>query len=46
VIVVVVATILVDTLSGWLRRRIIEGAEARVRGEVVEQPEIADVAAA
>jgi phosphonate transport system permease protein len=46
VIVVVVATILVDTLSGWLRRRIIEGAGARVRGEVVEQPEIADVAAA
>ena len=44
VIVVVVATILVDTLSGWLRRRIIEGAEARVRGEIVEQPELAEVA--
>jgi phosphonate transport system permease protein len=46
VIVVVVATILVDTVSGWLRRRIIEGSESRVRGEVVEQPELADVIAA
>jgi phosphonate transport system permease protein len=43
VIVVVVATILVDTVSGWLRRRIIEGAGAtRVRGEMVEQPELAE----
>ena len=37
-LVVVGVTILVDTVSGFLRRRIIEGAEARVRGEIVEQP--------
>ena len=43
VIVVVVITILVDTVSGWLRRRIIEGTGAKVRGEVVEQPEITAV---
>jgi phosphonate transport system permease protein len=29
-IVVIVATILVDTASGWLRRRIIEGADSKV----------------
>jgi phosphonate transport system permease protein len=29
IIVVVVATIAVDTVSGWIRRRIIEGSEAR-----------------
>jgi phosphonate transport system permease protein len=29
IIVVIVATILVDTLSGWVRRRIVEGAESR-----------------
>jgi phosphonate transport system permease protein len=46
IIVVVVATIAVDTVSGWLRRRIIEGAEARISGELVEQPEIADATAA
>jgi phosphonate transport system permease protein len=40
-LVVVVVTIMVDTASGWLRRRIIEGSEAKVRGELVEQPEIA-----
>jgi phosphonate transport system permease protein len=40
-IVVVAVTILVDTASGWLRRRIIEGAEATVRGEFVEQPGLA-----
>jgi phosphonate transport system permease protein len=28
-IVVIIATILVDTVSGWVRRRIVEGAEAR-----------------
>lgn len=42
-IVVVVVTILVDTASGWLRRRIIEGAEAKVTGEFVEQPGVAGV---
>lgn len=41
-IVVIAVTILVDTVSGWLRRRIIEGAEAKVRGEFVEQPELAE----
>ncbi|HEX2142745.1 MAG TPA: phosphonate ABC transporter, permease protein PhnE [Candidatus Limnocylindria bacterium] len=43
IIVIVVATIVVDTISGAVRRRIIEGAEARVTGELIEQPEIADV---
>jgi phosphonate transport system permease protein len=38
VLVVVVVTILVDTASGFLRRRIIEGADAKVRGEFVETP--------
>ena len=28
ILVVVVATILIDTVSGWVRRRIIEGADA------------------
>lgn len=44
-IVVVVVTIMVDTISGWTRRRIIEGVEAkRVAGEeIVEQPETAEV---
>jgi phosphonate transport system permease protein len=44
-IVVVVVTVLVDTISGWLRRRIIEGSGAKVRGEVVE-PELAEVSPA
>lgn len=30
IIVIIVATILVDTASGWLRRRIIEGSTARI----------------
>lgn len=30
IIVVVVATIAIDTISGWVRQRIIEGAEAKV----------------
>jgi phosphonate transport system permease protein len=34
IIVVVVATILVDTVSGWIRRRIIEGVEAPPAGEL------------
>jgi phosphonate transport system permease protein len=40
-LVVVVATIAVDTLSGWVRRRIIEGADVRrvVEAEI-EQPEL------
>jgi hypothetical protein len=31
---VVVATIAVDTVSGWVRRRIIEGTDARESVEV------------
>ena len=43
VIVVVVATLLVDAASGWVRRRIIEGAGARrTTGEPVEQPELVE----
>jgi phosphonate transport system permease protein len=36
IIVVVVATIAVDTISGWVRRRIIEGADARATSPEVE----------
>jgi phosphonate transport system permease protein len=37
ILVVVVVTIAVDTVSGWLRRRIIEGAgSSRVRREIME----------
>jgi phosphonate transport system permease protein len=39
-IVVVAVTILVDTISGWLRRRIIQGSEAQVQGELVEQADV------
>jgi phosphonate transport system permease protein len=34
-LVVVVVTIAVDTTSGYLRRRIIQGSEAKVTGEIV-----------
>jgi phosphonate transport system permease protein len=41
ILVVVIVTILVDIVSGWVRRRIIEGAEARVAAaEVFEQPDL------
>jgi phosphonate transport system permease protein len=41
-IVVVVATIAVDLLSGWVRRRIIEGADRKaVAAEVFEQSSVA-----
>ena len=45
IIVVVVVTILVDTISGWARRRIIEGVEAKRvgGGEMVEQPEAVEI---
>jgi len=36
IIVVVVATIVVDTASGWVRRRIIEGAGGRTAAESAE----------
>jgi phosphonate transport system permease protein len=40
-IVVVLATILVDTVSGWVRRRIIEGVEAKAAAvEVFDQPDL------
>ncbi len=43
ILVVIVATILVDVASGWVRRRIIEGAGAkRVTGDAIEQPEVVD----
>lgn len=42
-VVVIVATIVVDTVSGWVRRRIIEGSLAkRVTDAVLEQPELAE----
>ena len=42
IIVVIVATILIDIISGWVRRRIIEGSGAkRVRGEALEEPSFA-----
>jgi phosphonate transport system permease protein len=41
IVVVVVATIAVDTASGWVRRRIIEGAGARrVRDDAFEEPSL------
>ena len=41
-LVVIVATILVDTVSGWVRRQIIEGAEAKATAvEVFDAPELA-----
>jgi len=45
ILVVVVATILVDTLSGWVRRRIIEGAGARrLSAEALDEPSVAGAA--
>ena len=42
IIVVVVATVLIDLVSGWVRRRIIEGSGAkRVSGEALEEPSFA-----
>jgi len=41
-LVVVVATILVDLVSGWVRRRIIEGAERKIEhAEALERREVA-----
>jgi phosphonate transport system permease protein len=41
IIVVIVATIIVDTISGTVRRRIIEGADKTVaHAEALEQPEM------
>lgn len=39
ILIIIVITILVDFASGWVRRRIIEGAGAkRVRGDALEEP--------
>lgn len=43
IIVIVVVTILIDTASGYLRRRIIEGGDRPSRGAVQEQPEMAQL---
>jgi phosphonate transport system permease protein len=44
ILVVIVATIAVDTVSGWTRRRIIEGAGARrVQADEIEQPELEEI---
>lgn len=34
ILVVIVATIVVDTISGWVRRRIIEGADSKATPEI------------
>jgi phosphonate transport system permease protein len=41
-IVIVVVTILIDTGSGWLRRRIIQGGDRPSRGAAAEQPELVE----
>ena len=47
ILVVIGVTIVVDTISGWVRRRIIEGGEAtRVSGELLEEPSFAASGAA
>lgn len=43
IIVIVVVTILIDTASGWLRRRIIEGGARPSRGDQLEQPEMTEL---
>ena len=44
ILVVIAGTIAVDLVSGWVRRRIIEGSAARVvHGEAVEQPEVEEI---
>jgi phosphonate transport system permease protein len=45
VIVVVVVTIAVDLVSGWVRRRIIEGAGPRRAGDAIEEPDFAGLGA-
>jgi phosphonate transport system permease protein len=42
IIVVILATILIDIISGWVRRRIIAGSDAKhVSGEALEEPTFA-----
>ena len=46
IIVVVVATIAVDTVSGWVRRRIIEGVgTGPSAGDVIEEPALVGIGA-
>lgn len=46
ILVIIVATILVDTISGWVRRRIIEGADRRTDADdALAQPELTEDAA-
>lgn len=43
IIVVIVATILVDLVSGWVRQRIIQGSDAkRVQADELGQPELVE----
>lgn len=44
IIVVILATILVDLISGYVRRRIIEGGTRPAHGEEMEQPELTESA--
>jgi phosphonate transport system permease protein len=48
IIVIVVVTILIDTASGWLRRRIIEGGDrpSRDAGAMEEYPELVEASPA
>lgn len=44
VLIIIIATILIDYISGTVRRRIIEGSGARrIQGDVLEQPELVEV---
>jgi phosphonate transport system permease protein len=43
IIVIVASVIVIDTASGWLRRRIIEGGAGPSGGAELEQPELVDV---
>lgn len=46
ILIIIVATILIDYISGTVRRRIIEGSGARrIQGDVLEQPELVEVPA-
>ena len=42
IIVIIVVTILIDTASGWLRRRIIQGGDRPSTGEAANQPELTE----
>jgi phosphonate transport system permease protein len=42
IIVIIVVTILIDTASGWLRRRIIQGGDRPSTSEAANQPELTE----